>query len=263
MNLHCRCSITANSTVNSTVIPFLRGVGAAALAVGFATHALATVLVFQTDPAIVNAINVPPEYGSNVNSSRAVLSDRNTWLDQQGNGFTPQVSVAYNILTAAGGSGTSDSTHVQSYTGSGDLGVAAFAPAPFTHDTTEIDLTPGAGYEVVLNSFDLVSYANGTYTNQPVRVDDANYKLLADFGGPQSVTSTHSHFAPNLAGTGMLRLQYGDNLDVGINNVNFDQFAVPEPSSLAIGLCAAAALALRRHVSRRRKPTRQNAVAAG
>ena len=67
--------------------------------------------------------------------------------------------MAYDILTATGGGGTSDSTHVQSYTDSGDLGVAAYAPSPFAHDTTEIDLTPRAGYEVVLNSFDLVSYA--------------------------------------------------------------------------------------------------------
>ncbi len=259
MNLQRRYSITATSTA----IPVLRGVGVAALTLGFATHVQATILVFQTDPAIVNAINVPPEYGSNVNSSGAVLSDGNTWLFQQGNGFTPQVNVRYDILTAAGGGGTSDSTHVQSYTNSGDLGVAGYAPVPFAHDTTEIDLTPRTGYEVVLNSFDLVSYANGTYTNQPVRVYDANYNLLADFGGPQTVTSTHGHFAPNLASTGMLRLQYGDNLDVGINNISFDQLAVPEPSSLAIGLCAAAALALRRHVSRLRKPTRQNAVAVG
>ena len=241
MKLQRRCSITTASTA----IRLLRGVGAAALAVGFATHVHATTLVFQTNPAIVSAINVPSEYGSNVNSSSAVLSDGNTWLSQQGNGFTPQVSVAYDILTATGGGGTSDSTHVQSYTDSGDLGVAAYAPAPFVHDTTEIDLTPRAGYEVVLNSFDLVSYAYGTYTNQPVRVYDGNYNLLTDFGGPQTVTSTHSHFAPNLASTGMLRLQYGDNLDVGVNNVSFDQFAVPEPSSLAIGLCGAAALALR------------------
>jgi hypothetical protein len=247
VNLPRRCSITAIVTS----IPFMRGVGAAALAVGFATHVHATILVFQTDPVIVNAINVPPEYGSNVNSSSAVLSDGNTWLYQQGNGFTPQVRAAYDILTATGGGGTSDSAHLQSYTGSGDLGVAAFAPVPFAHDTAEIDLTPQAGYEVVLNSFDLVSYANGTYTDQPVRVYDANYNLLADFG-PQSVTSTHSRFAPNLVSTGMLRLQYGDNYDVGINNVNFDQFAVPEPTSLAISLFGAAALALRRHASRRR-----------
>ena len=233
-------------------------VGAAALAIGFATHAQATILVFQTDPTIVNAINVPSEYGSNVNSSSAVLSDGNTWLSQQGNGFTPQVSVAYDILTATGGGGTSDSTHVQSYTDSGDLGVAAYAPAPFARHTTEIDLTPQAGYEVVLNSFDLVSYANGIYTNQPVRVYDANYNLLTDFGGPQTVTSTHSHFAPNLTSTGMLRLQYGDNLDVGINNVSFDQFAVPEPSGLAIGICAAAALALKLS----RKPSRPRASSA-
>ena len=247
MNLQRRPSVTATSAA----IPFLRGVGAAALAVGFATQVQATILVFQTNLAIVNAINVPPEYGSNVQSSSAVLSDGNTWLSQQGNGFTPQVSVAYDILTATGGGGTSDSTHVQSYTNSGDLGVAAYTPFPFTDDTTEIDLTPQTGYEVVLNSFDLVSYANGTYTNQPVRVYDANYNLLTDFGGPQTLTSTHSHFAPNLTSTGMLRLQYGDNLDVGINNVSFDQFSVPEPSGLVIGICAAAALALRRHVSRR------------
>jgi hypothetical protein len=248
MNLQRRFSITATSTA----ILFMRGVGAAALAVGLAAHVQATVLVFQTDPAIVNAINVPPEYGGNVNSSSGVLSDGNTWLSQQGSGFTPQVGVAYDILTAAGGGGTSDSTHVQSYTNSGDLGVAAYAPVPFAHDTTEIDLTPQSGYEVVLNSFDLVSYANGAYMNQPVRVYDANYTLLTDFGGPQLVMSAHSHFAPNLSSKGMLRLQYGDNLDVGINNVNFDQFAVPEPSGLTIGLGAVAALALKLS----RKPSR-------
>ena len=165
MNLERRCSLAATSTA----IPFMCGVGASALLIGFATHVHATTLVFQTNPAIVNAINVPSEYGSNVTSSSAVLSDGNTWLYQQGNGFTSQVSVAYDILTATGGGGTSDSTHVQSYTDSGDLGVAAYAPFPLVRDTTEIDLTPRAGWEIVLNSFDLVSFANGTYTNQPVR----------------------------------------------------------------------------------------------
>ena len=90
----------------------------------------------------------------------------------------------------------------------------------------EVSLVPEPGYTVILNSFDLGGYPLTDVSGQTVRVLDANDVVLVDFS-PQLVEGDagHTHVVPPQAivAAGEIKIQFGPNWYVAIDNVNFDQ----------------------------------------
>lgn len=116
----------------------------------------------------------------------------------------------------------------------GDLTKVAFAVN--NGDVAEIAFVPAAGYAVQLLSFDLAGYPNQDRSNTVFRLVDAGGGVLLDLaaGGPVAVQGDftgprHSTFTPNYTHSGVLRLQWGTDWDIGIDNIQFQAIPVPEP----------------------------------
>lgn len=204
------------------------GLGLAAFLLG--ASAQASVLTFD-GLGLAYYGDIPSTYGDNITS----LNDGvGTYL--QGNGFTPNITTSYGtrrISDGAVGSANLD-FWPDSY---GNLTNVAF-PVERSGYYGEITLTPASGWNVVLNSFDLAGWPNLNFFNQPVQVLDALGVVLFDASGTVfGAMGTHSSYFPNISSTGALTIRYGDNWDVGIDNINFDQrlsASVPEPGSIAL-----------------------------
>tara|TARA_B110001454_G_scaffold189699_2_gene188451 strand:+ start:1807 stop:2310 length:504 start_codon:yes stop_codon:yes gene_type:complete len=109
-----------------------------------------------------------------------------------------------------------------------------------------VEFVPDAGWDVVLESFDIGSWSFSNYPNSQVRVVDAVGTTLFDSGVFTFPGNTVSQFltAP-IRSSSALRLYINDFGDLGLDNVRFSQAvsAVPEPSAWALCLAGAAALA--------------------
>jgi hypothetical protein len=164
-----------------------------------------------------------------------------------GNGFTPNISVAYSIVAPA-----TNSTY---YT-DGDGAVS-----PLWKDVNFLigsggalfryAFTPNLGDKgVLVNSFDVFGYSTSlAHTfSWTLRQDSPVGALLASGGG---TLTTQTHAAPFSVitgaqpyfGTVVLEINHltGGGGSFGMDNLNFDQVLVPEPSTLllvGIGLVA-------------------------
>jgi hypothetical protein len=196
---------------------------AAAALVLAAAPAGATVLTFD-GLQLANEGAVPATYGDAVNPH----CNANGCCDAVGcygggNGFTPNVSVEYRTLNLA--TNATVLGYLKFWNADyGDLQNVAYAG---TNDRLgEIALVPAPGYDVILNGFDLGGWPNDTITGQTVRMVDGNGNVIVDFSPADARGEmTHSGFAPAipLRSSGTLRIQFGPNWRVGIDNVNFDQ----------------------------------------
>ncbi|WP_194740217.1 PEP-CTERM sorting domain-containing protein [Methylophilus sp. 14] len=116
--------------------------------------------------------------------------------------------------------------------------------------TSEIFLSPLAGYQVTLTSLTFGSYNNATRNSQFTLLDGNNNVLSASntFSLLNPLT-----FALNVTSTSGIKIQWGpDAYNVGIDNVNFTITAVPEAETYAMmfaGLAFMGSLARRRKVS--------------
>ncbi len=205
----------------------------AALAAGAASSGNATVLTFDIDP-IANNDAIPDAYGDRVTNSSAA-SGAFTFGYLEGVGFTPNVTVEY----------TTDTTvPVQWWdTGYGDLVNIAWSNQ---HIGATIILTPDAGFEVVLNSFDLGGWMGDQHDNLTelfVRVDGS--PVIDYLDNPITVLggSAHSSFTPGIASSDPVSISWASPWFVGIDNIDFHQRAsgdspqtpqVPEPATLAL-----------------------------
>ncbi len=188
-------------------------VGAVALAFALNT-AEATILTFDSLGG-----NIPGTYGDNVSA----LCD-GVGCYGRGNGFTPNITVEYRTLSVGGGSGGTLSNVLGFWpTNYGDLVNNAFPVNPTS--TGEISLVPEPGRSIRLNSFDLAGWPNTSYSNQPLRILDENYNVLMEFSPFFVPGQGHATVTPNLTHGGILRIQFGNNWNVGIDNINFDQIA--------------------------------------
>jgi hypothetical protein len=201
----------------------------------------ATILTFDGFPFSNSIIS---NYGSNMTGLCSGSGQPGCVL--QGNGFTPNIAVSYFTPNA-------DQPNIMHSwdTTYGDLVNVAY------HDNAsvgEIILTPQNGRGVRLNSFDLGGWPLTDYPNQPIQILDGNLNVLADFSGTvRGAGPSHSHFDVGVTRNGELRILFGNNFGIGIDNIDFDEVlpveGVPEPSSfllLASGLGLGALLRLRR-----------------
>ncbi len=173
--------------------------------------------------------------------------------DLAGNGFTPNISMAYDLIDSISGdaiAGVKPLIQWNWFSGYYDV---AMASSIRTGDLGQMTLTPDTGWLVALNSVDVV--ARGTeQTNQTVRVLDASDTVLWELTGG-TIPITGLHLTLDVASAGPIRFQFGDG-DIAIDNVDFDQrvpVPVPEPATGLLVLCGAVAAFVprKRHWDRR------------
>lgn len=229
-----------------------------------AASARATILIYNIDnfPSGTAAtsggslLTTHAAYGDNVNSLSPV-SGSYIYNYEQGNGFTPDVTVDYSIAGAATN---------QTYYTDGDG-----TPSPKWQD---VDFLIGTGgifrwtftpqdpeVGVRVNSFDAFGYSTNLSHSfsWTLREDSAAGPIVASSGGaitltmeeldsPYTATTGHAGYF----GTLVLEINHltGSGGAFGMDNLNFDQVPpAPEPSTI---LLVAAGLVL--HLRPRRKP---------
>lgn len=179
-----------------------------------------------------------------------------------GDGFDPNIpDVQYRTFTV--GTDATRNNFVEFWNADyGDLGKVVFPEE--NGYAAEIVFVPAAGYGVRLVSFDMAGYSHVDRTNSTLRIVDGAGNVVLDFvatvgGGVEGDGNgqQHSTFTPNLFVSGTLRLQWGNDWDIGIDNVRFEAVslaAVPEPSTTLLlgvgGALAAVGALVRRRATR-------------
>jgi hypothetical protein len=189
---------------------FLAAFGAALVAAVDVAPAKALVLTFD-NLSLPDYGSIPTDYGS------YAAGPSSTYL--QGNGYTPNVGVSY--------SSTFGST-VKNYLSYWSTGYGSLVNVAYPVDNGslgEIRFIANPGYEVTLNSFDLASWGSDL-SNDTLRILDGSGNVLFNpFGGsPYVVTYAGGmQFRDLNVSASELRLQWGNQWDIGIDNVNFDE----------------------------------------
>lgn len=190
------------------------------LAMAVVGSAEASILTFDG----INSAVIPDTYGDRITSTL----DTNTGFEYgEGNGFTPNVVVEY-----LPGTGFVPFTRFTS--GYGDL-TNALGHQSFSVPG-EVVLRPDPGYQVVLNSFDVAAWQFDR--NGSVRVLDENDTVLFDTGSitlPGTAAGGHLTFPTSpIISDSALRIDINFYGDHALDNVNFDQQLVPEPTTAAL-----------------------------
>jgi hypothetical protein len=138
-----------------------------------------------------------------------------------------------------------------------DIGYGSLTDVGANHQNgilSEILFRPDAGWNVVLNSFDLGW--TDTSPDQIVRViNDVTGAVLWDVSPYLGTDAAHT-FMPAVVSADAIRLQFGSR-NLAIDNLNFSELPVspvPEPGTLAVvvnGLAGAGIQAMRRFRRRR------------
>lgn len=202
---------------------------AAAAAVMMAGAAQATVLTF--DVASISGVNA--NYGDRVSSFGADYGSAG--------GATPNIVVDF----------VTDSGRPFSIYSAGYATLLNALGHGNYDEPGHVQLTPDAGFDVVLSSFQLAGWSAGSYANSRIRVVDTAGTTYLDTGlftfAPSTVlTYPGSSIRSSLP----LRIVVDDFGDLGLDNVVFSQVSsVPEAPPLAM---LAAGLAVLGLVSRRR-----------
>jgi hypothetical protein len=116
----------------------------------------------------------------------------------------------------------------------------------------EVELKPDAGYAVILDSFDLAGWPNVDRKVETLQVLDGNGNVLWDMSGDIVLGGTapfYSHYTPGVSSTSGLIIRWGQDWDIGIDNIQFNQRQVgqgevPEPGALALLMGAAVSMGL-------------------
>ena len=121
----------------------------------------------------------------------------------------------------------------------GNLTNVAFAFA--NGYVAEITFVPAPGFGVTLFSFDMAGWPRTDRANTIMRLVDAGGNVLLDFasGGPVAILghpsgSQRSSFVLNFSHPGSVRLQWGADWNIGVDNISFQSFVIPEPATWAL-----------------------------
>jgi hypothetical protein len=239
---------------------------AVATIVSLGSLANGSVLTF--DAKTTNTTPLPAGYGDNITITKVVSGDAAANTYGLGNGATPNIALDFTPM-APPGTTPPASDGISSFYFYDDGSwpeVAELYTAPPPNDNINVfklTFTPDAGYSVRINSFDLYDYPNyhnGEDHTLTWRVLDGSNNVLASGGSPGNVPSTvgptivpvNAVMASFFAGLVVLELTHsaGFQADLALDNVNFDQQVVPEPSCLCL-VAMPAVLLMRRWRSRK------------
>lgn len=184
----------------------------------------ATIVTFQD---MAHGGYVPTDH-----ASRVVASDASLGL-LQGDGWTPNISVETGSMDW-GTNTLRPGTMLAWGAAYGDLWMVGTA-GYHEGQAGWFSFTPDPGYAVRINRFELAGYPHLNYHNQPVLITDTDFNVLWSGGpyvkGEEDGFPSHSNYAPNLTSSETIYLLYGNNWNIGIDNIDFDQVAVPPCSS--------------------------------
>ena len=218
---------------------------AAAALVGLATAAPGSILTFDLyqnaagQSPIAYGDLIPNAYGDHITA----LSD-GVGSYAQGNGFTPNIAVDYRHYDPDFPNPPIEYNLAYGDAEFGDLFDVAYNLT--NGHLAEITLIP-EDTMVRLNSFDLAYWTLAqTPAKQVIRILDHNQQVLFDYSAEDVPHDGLNHvtLSPDITSSGPLTIQFGQNYNLGIDNVNFDQ--VPEPATLSLLALAAPALLIRR-----------------
>jgi|GEM_PF-2228317 MSHA biogenesis protein MshQ len=186
-----------------------------------ATNVGATVLTFD-GLGLESYDPIPQGYGDNVTSTGSGTGDY-----REGNGFTPNVQASYRTLQDFGDGDVTSSSMLYWDRNYGDLRDVAFSQS--SDGVAELTLQAEAGYEVVLNGFDIGGWFRADITGEALRIYNGDYStvlyeqdpLFVDGGGPGN-SGNHSTFTVNVSAP-EIHIQWGRNWNIGIDNIGFDQ----------------------------------------
>lgn len=192
--------------------PFAASIGLLALTISLGANATGATVLDFTGLGLSNYNSIPVNYGSraaqtpnvevsyrsyNFTTGDAVYNYLNYWA----NGYGSMSGVGYAVENGLGG---------------------------------EIRFRSDPGYYLTLESFQMAA-SGGSNLNATVKLVDESGNLLLDLGSPVSISgTTYTQFNPNYSRAGVLRLQFGADWHLGIDNITFSQTVVPEPTSLAL-----------------------------
>lgn len=167
---------------------------------------------------------------------------------------TPDVSVAFRTFNT--GNDATYTNYVDLWTtGYGDLQNVAFASG--NGYGFEMALTPTAGHTVTLKSFDMAGWYQADRLASLLRIVDGSGNVLLDYGTPTVHGSgpTHDSFSPDLTSSGTIKLQFGTDWNIGIDNIVFaqDLTTAPTPEPGTVALLVASGLGSVALLRRRRK----------
>lgn len=205
-----------------------------------AQASLATILTFEGFPNVGTG-TISRFYGDNVTNNGSFP----TGTYEKGDGWTPDVHVQYATY-ALGGWEIADELK---YWQSGYFGGSTVA-IPTQNGATGRLIFSGGYNGFTIKSIDLVTYGGMAMQAAPVTIRTL-YGYILWTSGPISIEENtvkrinidyHVPYA-----LGQAYLEWGNDWNIGIDNVHFvEPNAVPEPSTMALGLGAALYAARRR-----------------
>jgi hypothetical protein len=207
------------------------------------SSAYATVLTFDNvDPnnAPFDEQPIPFDYGDRVDASGADSGGRISF--DLTHGETPNVAVQ---MFTADFSDWSQSSNLyvrrSSYADLTDVAYHSFGQG------ARFMFTADSQYYVRLHSFQMGGRPNTNRTLPFLQVlVDGNPVFTQTNVAISGTTANTFSFDPNVVKGGVIEIRFGDNFDVGIDNIGFSQELIPEPASLTLLGAGLAGLALRR-----------------
>jgi hypothetical protein len=187
-------------------------------------------LTFEGAGTAGDGSTILDSYGDNVTGDGVPLP---AYGYDEGNGWTPNIAVDHEVRAA------DDSVIIVA-----DLAYygAGYATPDVAYQVGneligELTFTPDAGYSVRINSFRISVWNDGaTYTDTVLRLKNAARDAVLWSTGPESLNSSTGPatvvIPVNYTGNPgqPLRLQFGLDWNIGIDDINFDQ-VIPEPAS--------------------------------